>query len=188
MSAVGQSFSSMGAQDTHKTPTGDIDFRIKRQLKCWGKEDDPPTRVNPIPVQILLLVLSTTFSDQPSEGNHAVADMIVVTFFYLLRPGEYPGTKTDDASFCMCDVQLWIGNTSADPLVAPKANILAATLTFLVFTTQKMVSVVKSSIMRTVVSLIAALFAPLCAVSSTSDSTPNLPSSQLPHNISTTAK
>jgi predicted ArsR family transcriptional regulator len=47
------------------------------------------------------------------------------------------GTKPDDTSFHMCDVQLWIGNTFVDPLTAPDAEIPAATSASLVFTTQK---------------------------------------------------
>jgi hypothetical protein len=86
--SVGQNFSSMGGGHTiRKMPIGDIDFRIQRQLKQWGKQDDPPARVKPIPVKIIILVLSITFSDEPSEGNQAVADMIFIAFFYFLRPG-----------------------------------------------------------------------------------------------------
>jgi hypothetical protein len=75
--AVGEKFSSMGAHDVRKTPTGDIDFCIQPHLKCCGKEDNPPTKV--------LLIPSITFSDEASEGNQDVAHMIVINFFYLLR-------------------------------------------------------------------------------------------------------
>jgi hypothetical protein len=88
--AVGQGFASMGAQDPRKTITGDIDFHIQRQLRSWSREDDPPTHVKPIPIQLILTILSiacqTTMTS--TDAAKAIADMTAVAFYYLLRPGE----------------------------------------------------------------------------------------------------
>jgi hypothetical protein len=135
--AVGQGFARLGAPDIRKTINGDIDFRIRRQLKGWEKEDDPPSRVKPIPLLILYIVISIAFSATSSEATKAIADMAITAFFYLLRPGEYTGTTVDDAAFRFCDVQLWIGTWFIYPITSSIPDIAAATSASLVFTTQK---------------------------------------------------
>jgi hypothetical protein len=67
--AADQNFSSMGGHDIRKTQTGDIDVRIQRQFKCWGKEEDPPARVNPISFQIILPIFSVAFSENPPKAT-----------------------------------------------------------------------------------------------------------------------
>jgi hypothetical protein len=41
-----------------------------------------------------------------TDAAKAITDMTVVTFYYLLRPGEYTSTATDDAAFRLQDLQL----------------------------------------------------------------------------------
>jgi hypothetical protein len=137
--AVGQGFTSVGAQDPRKTVTDDIDFRIQRQLHSWSREDDPPARVTPIPIQIIHTILSIAFhaTTPATETVKAIADMAVSAFYYLLRPGEYTGTASDDAAFRLQDLQLFIGDRFVDPCVAPISDIEAATFASLVFTNQK---------------------------------------------------
>jgi hypothetical protein len=136
---VGQGFTSVGANDPRKTVTGDIDFHIQRQLRSWSREDDPPTRVKPIPIQLILTILSIAYQTTTTsiDASKAIADMTVVAFYYLLRPGEYTGTATDDADFRLQDLQLFIGDRFVDPSVTPLSDLEAATSASLVFTNQK---------------------------------------------------
>ena len=69
----------------------------------------------------------------------AIVDMAVIAFFFLLRPGEYTGHTADRATtpFTMGDVQLFIGSRRLDLLLAPPAELAAATAASLTFTTQK---------------------------------------------------
>jgi hypothetical protein len=115
---------------------GKIDFRIQRQLSCYKKQDPPPNRVKPIPVPILMSILATALADG-NTFSIAVADMIGVAFFFLLRPGEYTGTKSDSAPFRLCDVKLYHGPVRLDPITATDAALLSATFASLEFTTQK---------------------------------------------------
>jgi hypothetical protein len=126
-----------GARDTRKTVTGGIDFRIQRQIRSWERQDDPPTRVKPIPLQILMVTISLVFGEHHSDANQAIAGMTIVVLFYLLRPGEYTGTTNDGATFRVCDLQLWISNQAVDAMRAPEAQLLASTSASLVFTMQK---------------------------------------------------
>jgi hypothetical protein len=47
----------------------------------------------------MMVIISLAFSDHPSDASQAIADMTIIAFFYLLRPGEYTGTTSDDAAF-----------------------------------------------------------------------------------------
>jgi hypothetical protein len=135
--AVGQGFVRMGTHDVQKTATGDIDFCIQRQIRSWEREDDPPTRDKPIPVQIIMVVISLAFGEHHNDASQAIADMTTIAFFYLIRMGKYTGTTSDDTAFRLCDLQLWIGNQGVDAMHAPDAQLLASTVASLVFTTQK---------------------------------------------------
>jgi hypothetical protein len=102
--AVGQTFARLGAADVRKDFSGDIDFRIQRQLREYKKEDSHLSRVKPVSIIIIVYILAMANGAQRKEDEQAIADMITIAFFFLLRPGEYTGTTTDDASFCMDDV------------------------------------------------------------------------------------
>jgi hypothetical protein len=134
--AVGQTFARVGAQDIRKDAVGGIDFRIQRQLRSYAKADPPPSRVKPIPIQVIHHVLAVAFCAAGTCGSKAISDMIVIAFFFLLRPGEYTGTDTNN-TFRLADVQLFIGHRRLDIMQAPPEDMLAATSASLTFTTQK---------------------------------------------------
>jgi hypothetical protein len=103
---------------------------------AWTKEDDPVSRVEPIPMAILLraseLCTNTT-------RDKATIDCIWMAFYYLLRPGEY-ANATGDAKhpFRLQDVGMKIGaRTFLFAHLATYDQLLAATLCTLTFTTQK---------------------------------------------------
>jgi hypothetical protein len=70
-------------------------------------------------------------------GNHAIADMIIIAFFFLLRPGEYTSTASDTCPFRLANVQLWIGSLCASAVSMPLADLARATFGTLTFMTQK---------------------------------------------------
>lgn len=123
---------SLGAADVRKDNTGAVDFRLSRMFRAFGREDPPPHRVKPIPVSLIRYVVAHIPPDDVRAA--AVADMIVIAFFFLLRPGEYTGTANDDTPFRLTDVQLFLGPRRLDLLTAP---IATATSVSLMFTTQK---------------------------------------------------
>ena len=65
--------------------------------------------------------------------SHAIADMLLLRFYFLLRPGEYAFTNNLDASpFRLCDVHLLINTRQLDVLAAlehdlNQANFVAPT-------------------------------------------------------------
>ena len=63
--------------------------------------------------------------------------MIIVAFFYLLRPGEYTDSPSDTTPFTFADVQLFMGPLRLDIQTSTPAQLMAATSAALTFTTQK---------------------------------------------------
>jgi hypothetical protein len=134
--AIGQTFALRGSPDVRKDVFGDIDFRIGRQLRAYKKEDSPPKRVKPIPIIIIIFILGQAYGQERDEGSVVVADLITIAFFYLLRPGEYTRTTSDDAAFRIEDVALYIQDRRLDSMTATAAEIAAADAVAYTFTTQ----------------------------------------------------
>jgi hypothetical protein len=135
--AVGQAHARLGPPDPRRDTFGGIDFRIQRQIKSYHKVDDPPRRVKPIPITIIVYIMSSAFGRECNKEDLAIADMITIAFFFLLRPGEYTGTIADDTPFRLEDVALYIRDRRLDVMTASFVEIDAATSVFYKFTTQK---------------------------------------------------
>ena len=96
-------------KDPRLNQFGVIDFRLSRQLNAYQREDPPPDHVKPIPFQVILYLATTAFAvGAAAEGTKVIADMVILAFFFLLRPGEYTflSSKKDSAPFQLMDVCL----------------------------------------------------------------------------------
>jgi len=62
--SVGQTIALMGEPDPRLTSEGTVDFRLRRQLAAYQKQDPPPHRVKPVPVTVLKHIL---FAAQASQ-------------------------------------------------------------------------------------------------------------------------
>ena len=105
--SVGQAFASMGAHDIRLDARRKTDFRLGRQLRSYMREDSPPTRVKPIP---LLVIMDTCKRLQRgSTKDRFIADLILMGFHYLLRPGEYcaSGIDSESTPFRMQDATIY---------------------------------------------------------------------------------
>jgi len=136
---VGQTFLHVGAEDPRLNSAHVIDFRISRTIKAWKKTDPPPDRVKPVPIQVIRRIASTSYSTFSSPLCKAIADMIILAFFFLLRPGEYTDNDgdTDKHPFLLEDVQLFIGDTRLNLLTDSDARLKQARFASLTFTDQK---------------------------------------------------
>ena len=126
----------LGAKYPRMASTGKIDRRLQLQFRCYSWQDPPPSWVNPIPVQVLhrLACVAAASNDQELQ---AVADMIIISFSFLLRPGEYTGTKYDSTPFCLSDVTFSVVHTVLDTSTATNNELAAATFVILIFSTHK---------------------------------------------------
>lgn len=103
----------------------------------YAKEDPPPRWVKPVPVTLVLYLLNLAHNIDRTNDSIAIANMICIAFYFLLQPGEYTGTSTDDHPFLVRDVQLYLGNRPLDYLMAPIHQIQAASSVLYTFTKQK---------------------------------------------------
>ena len=133
---IGQAFAHVGAPDPRNNDRGQMDFRLARQLAAYKKQDPPPHRVKPVPAPILQFVLSNAYRTQDPAAR-CTADMITLAFFFLLRPGEYTGTKSESTPFRRCDVALFLGPRKLNLDDTSQDVLLGASFATLEFTTQK---------------------------------------------------
>jgi hypothetical protein len=81
--------------------------------------------------------MAQAFGDTRTDGEMEITDMITITFFFLLWPGEYTGTVSDDAAFKLQNVHLDIQGRRLDACTPSTAELKAATSVLYTFTTQK---------------------------------------------------
>jgi hypothetical protein len=135
--AVGQAFSTLGCVDPRLTTSGKLDIRLSRQLSAYKKEDPPPHRVKPIPLPIIGYAADMCRLANTPYSN-ALADMLLLGFYFLLRPGEYARTTNTEASpFRLCDVHLMINDHRLHPYQATQAELSRVNFVGLEFTNQK---------------------------------------------------
>ena len=136
---VAQTFLGLGHPDPRLNSDRKMDFRIKRLWKAWGKEDPPPHRVKPIPLSVIRKIAESAHNG-PSERRQAIADMIVIAFFFLLRPGEYTyggRGRSRSQPFRLKDVQFFQGTRRIDLTTCSELELQLASFSTLEFDDQK---------------------------------------------------
>jgi hypothetical protein len=84
-----------------------------------------------------MYILERAWGPNQNEGDAAISDVVAIAFYFLLRPGEYTGTTSDDTPFLMQDIMFFKGNTQLPEHTALLPDIEQATAVGLTFTTQK---------------------------------------------------
>ena len=133
--AIGQTISSMGAPDPRLDSQGNIQYILLQQLRSYARDDDPPTRVKPIPFTIIHHLSSTA----ATTFAIAVADMCILGFFFLLRPGEHTiaNPSSDSSPFRLSDVTFRSGGMLLPADHGNLQQIATATFVTLRFRRQK---------------------------------------------------
>jgi len=126
----------VGADDPCLNSANNVDFRLQRTINSWKSNDPAPLRVKPLPISVLRhLAVRASTTDTADVLFCAATDMIIVAFFFLLRPGEY--TDNNNTPFRLADVQLFIGDTRLNILDASPTLLSQARFASLTFTNQK---------------------------------------------------
>jgi hypothetical protein len=127
----------MGFSDPRLLPSGKLNFRLSRQLASYSKHDPPPSRVKPIPITVLQHTCQVhSYTNHPR--SLAIVDMLILGFFFLLRPGEYAYTTNPDATpFRLQDVHLRRHAVRLPHLTCSFHELESANFLCLEFTTQK---------------------------------------------------
>jgi hypothetical protein len=133
---VGQTFASVGSPDPRLTASGKHEFRLRRQLTGYAKADPPPNRVKPIPIAVIYHLI-THANAHGTADSHAIADMVSIAFFFLMRPGEYTAPTGENTPFTLVDIQFYVGVRRVTASVASDDDLLQASFVTYTFTTQK---------------------------------------------------
>ena len=126
----------MGHDDPRLSYNQKIDHRLQRMLRTYSKQDPPPNRVKPVPVQVLRHI-ATIAAASNLPFQRCLADMVIIAFFFLLRLGEYTNSHSDSSPFRFTDVQLFVGEQRLNISTAPIQQLSTATFASLTFTNQK---------------------------------------------------
>jgi hypothetical protein len=149
----------MGAHDPRLTASGKHDFRLGRLFAAYAKQDPAPIRVKPVPIQVIQHALQLALA-APSDDNLAVANMILIAFFFLMRPGEHTVVK-DNTPFKLKDIQFHVGHQRYNATTIPL--ILLPTASFVTFTYDTQ----KNAVRNEAIGLGRSGGGPLCPVAAT---------------------
>ncbi|EJK73310.1 hypothetical protein THAOC_05077 [Thalassiosira oceanica] len=130
-------FDSLAKRSRADSKTHKMDARWTRLWKDWKSYDDPPKRVKPIPLGILLEAQRIA-EQNGSPAMLATVRMMWIAYFFLCRPGEYCSTVDEGNKFFrLCDVGLRNGDRALDLATASPEELRRATFAMLEFTDQK---------------------------------------------------
>ena len=135
---VGQTLSLLGTPDPRMNPSGSLDLRLARQLRHYKIADPPPARAPALPLSVLHHIVHNCYCScrVVPHATQACTDLIILAYFFLMRPGEFCETSTAHP-FRFCDVAIYNQGTRIDITTAPEPTLCAATHVLLTFTTQK---------------------------------------------------
>ena len=86
-----------------------LDFRYRRLITCWKRQDPGSRRRRPLPRALLLKASEFSSRQEASHANKALNRLMALGFFFLLRPGEYLHKPTALHPFRLQQVFLRIG-------------------------------------------------------------------------------
>jgi len=104
--AVGQVLASLGSPGPRLTANGKLSLRLTQQLSAYKKQDPPPSRVKPVPFPIIAQTVSFCHTVNTPASN-TMANMLLLGFFFLLRPGDNAYRDNSDAApYQLCNIHL----------------------------------------------------------------------------------
>ena len=101
-----------------------------------SKEDPPPDKVKPVPIQLLQHALQA-LKHSPLPAASVLANMLVMGYFFLLRPGEYTCCSEHNFPFRLQDVTFVTPKGQLNAATAPVTDLRQATRVLLYLDNQK---------------------------------------------------
>jgi hypothetical protein len=133
---VGQAFTTLGLRDPRLNELGWLDFCLVRIVNGWKRQDTPTKRKKPVPKQVL--VEAYRMATVSTRAHHlAMADLLWLGFYFLLRPGEYLHTTKGRYPFRLQDVEFYVAGCTHLATTIPLEDLSHATSAGLTFTMQK---------------------------------------------------
>ena len=121
--AVTKKFELDGQRNPLVNSQGVYTQKIKQLLNGFRKFDPPPKQKLAIPLSVPVWLLKQGLS-LTDPLHAAVGDLVIIAFYFLLRPGEYtfspPSERKQTIPFRHCDVYLWEHNRLLDASLPEK--------------------------------------------------------------------
>ena len=133
---VAKTFQELGAPDPRLNNQGAFDIRYRNLLTAYRKEDLAPTRVKPLPIQVLHRAQRHVLLCAPQPADIAAMDLLWLGFYFLLRPGEYVQGR-ENTPLMLKDVSLMIRSQKVNFCTCPYGAFHLVTHATLTFDTQK---------------------------------------------------
>ena len=145
LAAVGKGIADLGQPDPRLDPTtGKLHSLLSAFLKSMENEDDPSSRAYPANITILRALPEALDTEHEEYGvlNTHLIDLIIIAFWWLLRPAEYLHSSTPEArsqAFQLKHIHLTLNGTVYNALNAPlnDSNITSIEFASLEFDDQK---------------------------------------------------
>ena len=129
-----QALAVMGAPDPRLTSQWGLDIQIRFQYRCYSKQNRPINRVKLIPLQVFRHISSiATAPGYPLLM--AKSDVIIITSFSLLIPGEYTASKSESTPFRLEETAFICAHIIFSA-TATEVNLQAANFVMLTFMNQ----------------------------------------------------
>ena len=110
MRQVGQAFSLLGMIDPRMDRTGaKHDIRITRLIAGWKRADGGAKRRRPLPITLLQAASRMAAATDATLACKAMARLMWLGFFFLLRPGEYLAKPTAQFPFRLHQIFFRVG-------------------------------------------------------------------------------
>ena len=133
---VGEEISSLGAPNPRLDLAGNVVRPIQQLQRAWRLVDPPPVRVKPVPLALARHAVNSQDPFDPFQS--AVRDLLLIGYFYLLRPGEHTYSGRGGHPFRLCDTSFEVpGGTAQNGAAIDDVSLAAAVRVNLNFTTQK---------------------------------------------------
>jgi hypothetical protein len=134
---IGQTMADMGYRDYRNILyTNKLVRPLAQQLKGYARDDDPAERVKPVP----LAIARHPGTVARTQKEQAIADMCIIGFFFLCRPGEFVETPNSDSlsrPFRLEDVEFLVQQRGYRGNVIPLAALASARAATLWYNNQK---------------------------------------------------
>jgi hypothetical protein len=127
----------VGTLDPRLDPRGKTDFRLGRNIRRWKKDDGPTIRKKPVPAKVLDAMTGHAARHPLNAFFQALADLIWLGFFLLLRPSEYLKTTEGTDPFTLADVRFKFQQLEYAAATIPTALLPRVQAVGLCFTKQK---------------------------------------------------
>jgi len=88
----------VGSNNPRLDAYGKLHPELKDLQRSYSKADPPPEWVKPIPIQLVRHAYDL-LSSSKDVFQIAMADLLVIGFFFLLRPGEHTYDRENNHPF-----------------------------------------------------------------------------------------